>query len=89
MYNNIHGGNFKLKTNAVSFHSNLGRGGNDLLGLVMYPDLYLIITGLDFNHPYHPGYFPVIPYGATGAIIKRTCAPTQGKQYAIPHYQIL
>ena len=27
--------------------------------------LYLIITGLEFDHPLHPGYLPEIPDGAT------------------------
>ena len=65
-YNDIHESHIKLKTNAGSFHSGLRGGGNGLLGLAMCQFMYLILNGLALNLPQHPGYLPVVPYGATG-----------------------
>ena len=33
----------------------------------MRPDMYLILNGSELNLPQHPGYLPVILYGATEA----------------------
>ena len=49
-------------------------GGNGLIGIVMRPELYLIMTGSKLNLPQDPGYSPVIPDGATTATTQKTCA---------------
>ena len=53
-HNNTREVHLKLQINVGSVHSDLGVGGNGLLGLVMRPALYLILTKSEFNLPQHP-----------------------------------
>jgi len=47
----------ELKINAASVHSNLGSGANGLLGLMLSPERYALITHIPFERPGHPGHF--------------------------------
>jgi hypothetical protein len=44
-----------LRTNAISVHSNLGRGNHGHLGLLMSPAQYAVESQVPFIRPTHPG----------------------------------
>ena len=56
-FQSLHKMHRKLKINAASVHSNLGGVANGLLGLMLTPDRYALISNVAFNRPDHPGIF--------------------------------
>ena len=65
-YQDTHEFHLKLKKPG-SIHSDLWGQGNGLLGLVMCPDLYLIMNGSTLNCPKYPVYLSAMPDGSTGS----------------------
>ena len=59
----------KLDLNAASVQSNLGCGTLSLLFLTVLPAVYATLSTTSFVPPVNPGPEPIIPTGATGAVI--------------------
>jgi hypothetical protein len=59
----------KLKANAASVVSKLSGGAHGLLGLVLPPATYAILTNVVFNTPVNPGTTPNIEAGGTAVQI--------------------
>jgi len=65
-YNVIAAVLMKMKANAASVTSTLGGGSHGLLGLIVSPNTYQTITGVQFQPPQNPGALPNIPANQTG-----------------------
>jgi hypothetical protein len=61
-----------LNANAASIETTLGGGVLGYLALTVDPAVYLTLSGVAFVAPINPGYQPVIPGGATAALIAET-----------------
>ena len=59
----------ELKINVASVHSNLRGGTNGLLGLMLSPERYALITHIPFERPEHPGHFQP-PANAPRAVVE-------------------
>ena len=55
----------KLKANAASIPSEIGGGAHGLLGLILPPAPYTLLTNVPFTAPVNPGALPIIPDAAT------------------------
>jgi hypothetical protein len=65
-YKTIADFHLKLKANAASVPSKIGGGDHGLLGLVLPPATYTMLTNIVSQAPVNPGTVPAIPGGATG-----------------------
>ena len=68
-YESIADIHLKLNLNAASVQSNLGCGTLGLLFLTVLPAVYATLYTIAFVPPVNPGPEPIIPTGATGAVI--------------------
>jgi hypothetical protein len=62
----------EMNANAIAVTSNRGNGQLGHLALVISPAKYLILSGIPFVPPVHPGNAPVHAVGATGPQITET-----------------
>eukprot|EP00957_Ditylum_brightwellii_P028366 2142049-Ditylum_brightwellii.AAC.1 len=51
----------QLIQNAATTESTLGGGNSGLSGLIKFPPVYLLQTGVAFIHPMNPGESPTYP----------------------------